>query len=211
MAGLLALLPLTLTIAVTFWLGTAIHRYVGPGSYLGRGLRKLGLNFATTDEMAYIVGAVLALVLIYLLGLLVQAGLKHRLHALSDHAMNRIPLVSSIYEASKKIAMMFEPGDQEELKSMTPVLCTFGGPGGTAIPAFMPSADMLQIGGADYHVVMIPTAPIPLGGAIMCVPAEWVSPMDCGVDGLLSIYMSMGMSMREHLDKGASGSGESAA
>jgi uncharacterized membrane protein len=199
LAGFLALLPLVLTVAVTIWLGAMIHRFVGPGSYVGRSLRNVGLNFATSDEVAYVLGAVAALALIYALGLLVQFGLKNRLQALTDRAMKRIPLISSIYEASKKIAMMFEPAGKDDLKSMTPVLCTFGGVGGTAIPAFMPSADVLQIHGVDYRVVMIPSAPIPFGGAIMCVPVEWVTPLDCGIDGLLSIYMSMGVSIKEHL------------
>lgn len=53
--------------------------------------------------------------------------------------------------------------------------------------------------GVDMLIVMIPTAPLPFGGAIMCVPADWVRPMDCGIDGLLNIYMSMGVTMPQFL------------
>jgi uncharacterized membrane protein len=202
MAGLVALFPLALTIAVIVWLGTMIHGYLGPRSSVGGFLRKIGLNFVTSDAAAYLIGAVTVLGLIYLLGILVEAGMKSRWQALTDHALTRIPLVSTIYDAAKKIAMMVEPGDNEEMKSMTPVLCSFGGSTGTTIPAFMPSPEILKIDGRDYRVVVIPTAPVPFGGAIMCVPAEWVKLLDCGIEGLFNIYMSMGVTMKEYFSEG---------
>ncbi|MHC5016319.1 MAG: DUF502 domain-containing protein, partial [Planctomycetota bacterium] len=115
--------------------------------------------------------------------------------------LSHVPIVRTVYDAARKIGMMLEPRDKDELKTMTPVLCNFGGPGGTAIPAFMPSPEVLSINGRDYRVVMIPTAPIPFGGAIFCVPAEWVTPMNCGIDGLFNIYMSMGVTMKDYMDE----------
>lgn len=208
MAGVVALLPLALTIAVIVWLGTTIHSYLGPGSSVGKFLRKIGLNLATSDVAAYLIGAAAVMGLIYLLGILVEAGMKRRWQTWTDHALTRIPLVSTIYDAAKKIAVMVEPSDNEEMKSMTPVLCNFGGRSGTAIPAFMPSAEPLKIDGRDYRVVMIPTAPIPFGGAIMCVPAEWVKKMDCGIEGLFNIYMSMGATIDQFLSEGDDVSGD---
>ena len=72
----------------------------------------------------------------------------------------------------------------------------------------MPSAQPLRIYGRDYRVVMIPTAPIPFGGAIMCVPAAWVKKMDCGIDGLFNIYLSMGANIKEFLGAGDDAPGE---
>ncbi len=198
-AGVIALFPLALTIAVIVWLGTMIHGYLGPGSTIGGFLRKIGLRFATSDTSAYFIGAVIILGLIYLLGILVEAGMKKRWQALTDYALNRVPLVSTIYDASKKIALMVEPGGKEEMKSMTPVLCSFGSRTGAAIPAFMPSPEILKINGRDYRVIMIPTAPVPFGGAIMCVPVEWVKKMDCGIEGLFNIYMSMGATINNYM------------
>ena len=199
LAGLIALLPLVLTVMVTTWLARTIHQFVGPGSEAGGALQRLGLNFATSDEMAYALGILLVVALIYVLGLVVQSGLKHRWHSLVDQVVARIPLVNSVYSSSRKVASLFESAGEDELRSMTPVLCTFGGQGGAAIPALMPSSDTIRISGIEYKTVMIPTAPIPLGGAILCVPAEWLTPMNCGLEGLLSIYMSMGVSSSEHL------------
>ncbi|MOA55052.1 hypothetical protein D3C78_1787730 [compost metagenome] len=39
----------------------------------------------------------------------------------------------------------------------------------------------------------MPTAPIPVGGGLIYVPVEWVRPADMGVEGLTSVYLSMGL------------------
>lgn len=200
-AGVIALFPLALTVAVIVWLGTMIHGYLGPGSTVGGFLLKIGLRFATSDTSAYLIGAVTVLGLIYLLGILVEAGMKSRWQEFTDYAMKRVPLVSTIYDASKKIALMVEPGENEDMKSMKPVLCSFGSSTGIVIPAFMPSPEILKIDGRDYRVIMIPTAPVPFGGAIMCVPAEWIKKMDCGIEGLFNIYMSMGATINDYMSE----------
>ena len=82
---------------------------------------------------------------------------------------------------------------------MTPVMCSFGGAKSTCIPAFLPTSEILTIGGIEHHVVMVPTAPVPFGGAILCVRREWVTKVDCGIDGLFNIYMSMGTAMPDYL------------
>jgi uncharacterized membrane protein len=41
--------------------------------------------------------------------------------------------------------------------------------------------------------VLVPTAPVPFGGALIYVPVEWVRPAGIGVERLTAIYVSMGM------------------
>ncbi len=45
---------------------------------------------------------------------------------------------------------------------------------------------------------MIPTAPVPFGGAILYIPVEWVETADIAFDGLLNIYMSMGVTSSDY-------------
>ena len=75
---------------------------------------------------------------------------------------------------------------------MSPVWCFFGGKG-AAVLALAPSAQPIEIDGRNYLAVLIPTAPVPFGGALLYVPAEWVRPADIGVDALTGIYVSMGI------------------
>ena len=103
-----------------------------------------------------------------------------------------------MYDAAKKIVEMLEPNKSSDMQSMTPIMCDFGG---TNFPAFLPTSQTFAMNGTEYHVVMIPTAPVPFGGAIMCVPKDSVSPLDCGIDGLFNIYMSMGTMVPDYLKK----------
>ncbi len=189
MTGLLALLPIGLTAAIIAWLVGFIARLLGPSSMLGSLLKQVGWNIGPTDFGAYLGGALFVAILIYLLGLLVESGLKGRWERFTDGLSSRIPVIRTVYDASKKIVQMLEPNDSAEMRAMKPVMCEFGG---TSFPAFLPTAETFSLNGTEYHVVMIPTAPVPFGGAIMCVPRDSVSRLDCGIDGLFNIYMSMG-------------------
>ena len=40
---------------------------------------------------------------------------------------------------------------------------------------------------------MIPTAPVPIGGALLYVPASWIEPAEGAVDHFMSVYVSMGV------------------
>ena len=65
----------------------------------------------------------------------------------------------------------------------------------------MPSSERLEIDGNDYHVVIIPTAPVPFGGGLVFMPAESVKPADISVDGLMSIYVSMGVTAPQFVEQ----------
>ncbi len=211
-AGVLALLPIALTIMIIAWLAAIVHDFLGPGSTMGGLLKRVGWNFGTSDLGAYLGGVVFALATIYIFGILVQTSLRSLWSRWSDGLFSRVPVVSTVYDAAKKLVDMMEPQENVELQSMTPVFCRMGGEQGTGFPAFMPTSEVFMIGERAYHVVMIPTAPIPFGGAILCVPKESISPMQCGIDGLLNMYMSMGTTVPQHFanatDSGASGAQE---
>lgn len=198
-AGTLALLPLMLTVGIVVWMGSLVRGLLGPHSGFGRVLRGVGLAFVASDVVAYLIGLAAALGLIYLLGVLVEVGMKKRWQSFSDGLLARVPLVNTVYDAAKKIARMVEPHEESDVQAMTPVLCHFGDKGGTAFPALMPTSQPLRINGRDYHTVMIPTAPVPFGGAILCVPVERITRLDCGVNGLFNIYMSMGVTAPDYL------------
>jgi len=200
-AGLIAALPLALTLGAIVWLVDFIHRFFGPKSAFGQLWKSIGLQFISSETAAYIIGVLLTLILIYLLGLLVEAGMKYRWQATIDGIMEHLPLVRTIYNALSKLMRMFEQKEEAELKSMTSVICHFGGKGGTAVLALMPSSEIVHLNGHDYHAVLIPTAPVPFGGAILYVPVEWVEAADIEFDELFNIYMSMGATSSDYLNK----------
>jgi uncharacterized membrane protein len=75
---------------------------------------------------------------------------------------------------------------------MKPVWCFFG-ENSAAVLALAPRSEPVDIGGREYIAVLVPTAPVPFGGALIYVPVEWVRPAGIGVERLTAIYVSMGM------------------
>lgn len=193
------MLPFVLTIVFAIWLGVVFHKYVGPESSVGQWCSWIGLHFITSELGAYIFVFGFISLCLYLMGLLALTGFRNWWHRLHDQIWGKIPLIGTVYDAAKKLSSLFDKDANGQIKSMKPVLVKFGEPKGTVIPAFQPSPEIIEIKGVEYQCIMIPSAPIPFGGALFLVPADSVEEMDCGIDGLLNIYMSMGVTMPELL------------
>ena len=204
-AGALAALPLIATVVVMVWLGQLLLRWFGPGSAVGDVLSHLGLGLVDSVWLAYLLGVMVALAGVYLLGLLVNTGLAKAWQTAVQAALRRIPLVGHIYDAALSLADLLARKDQGELKSMQPVWLHFSGPGGVAVLGLLPSGQTVQVGGVDCLAVLVPTAPLPVGGGLLFVPIDWVSPADIGIEALTSIYVSMGATSAKHLPLGRAG------
>ncbi|MEQ1906138.1 MAG: hypothetical protein ABL888_18275, partial [Pirellulaceae bacterium] len=64
---------------------------------------------------------------------------------------------------------------------------------------FLVSPKKFLLNDREYQIVMIPTAPVPFGGAMMLIPAHLVVPANLSVDGLMSIYLSMGVTASDFI------------
>ena len=197
LAGVLALLPIAVTVFVTAWVASLIAGYAGPGSFVGRliiGLgASVGLDISPSSTAAYLLGLAIILGAIFVLGLLVESGLRSFISNSLDWLIMRIPLISNIYDLSKRFVSLVDRGDQGDLKSMRPVWCFFGGEGGAAVLGLMPSPEPVVIGEHSYLGLLVPSAPVPFGGALIYVPSEWVKPAEGGVERLMNVYVSMGV------------------
>ncbi|TVZ42087.1 putative membrane protein [Alteromonadaceae bacterium 2753L.S.0a.02] len=199
LAGLFAALPLALTIAIILWSADFLHHYLGPDSTMGRLFGTIGLNFVTSEISAYAIGVASVVLALYLLGVLVQTGLRNHWRGLISGLLARVPFVRSVYQTLSRIVTMFDSQEEAQYKSMQAVLCYFGGDrNGVAVLALLTSPEPVCMGGKDHFAIMIPTAPVPFGGAILYAPVNWVEKADFGFDGLFNIYMSMGVTSGDY-------------
>jgi uncharacterized membrane protein len=120
--------------------------------------------------------------------------------AMIDSLMQRIPLVGNLYDVTKRFVAIVDRKDQDGLRSMSPVWCFFGGEGGAAVLGLLPMPKPIMIGDQPYYVVLVPSAPVPVGGCLVYVPVKWVKPADFGVEALMSIYVSMGVTSPQTVD-----------
>jgi uncharacterized membrane protein len=193
LSGFILLLPVAVTAVLVIWLGTYIFAYVAPGSVFGNTLTAIGLGFTGSTVVAYLIGLVVMLVFVYTLGLIVESGLRARFSGFIDSSMRSIPVVRNVYDLTKRFVAIMDTKDADGLKGMRPVWCYFGGPGGAAVLALLPTPQTVELEGTLYSAILVPSAPVPVGGGLLYVPAEWIKPADIGVEGLMSVYVSMGV------------------
>jgi uncharacterized membrane protein len=191
-AGLLALLPLVLTLLLLAWMAKLVHVYLGPGSPLGRFFVLLGQPFVAHPALEYFAGFLLLLLVVYPLGLLVQSRLQKPLGRFVEASIRRIPLVGSLYALADRFVGLLDQRQGGDISAMRPVWCFFG-EGSVAVLALLPNPAPIDIEGSPYLAVLVPTAPVPIGGGLLYVPVDRVRPARIGVEQVTSIYLSMGM------------------
>jgi uncharacterized membrane protein len=199
LAGLLAALPLTATVFVFWWAVGLLIGAVGPHSAVGSVLVRLGLGVTGSEIVGYLFGVGIVVALIFGLGLLVEAGLQRGVARIFEGLLRRIPVVGTVYDLAHKMVGLFAQRDEDGLRSMSPVWCHFGGRGGAVALALLSTPQPVRIGDRACVALIVPTAPVPVGGGLLYVPQEWVEPADIGVEALTSIYVSLGVTSPQHL------------
>ncbi|MDP3083913.1 MAG: DUF502 domain-containing protein [Rubrivivax sp.] len=200
--GLLAALPLAATIAIFWWAASLLFRWFGPDSAIGGVMVAIGLGVTGSELVGYVMGVGLVAAAIFGLGLVVQAGLQHGASKVLGAVLQRIPLVRTVYELVTKMVGLFAQREQDGTRSMRAVWCHFGGPGGAAVLALLSTPKPIDLGGRNYLAVLVPTAPVPVGGGLLFVPEDWITPAEVGMEALTSIYVSMGVTSPQHLPPG---------
>ncbi len=189
--GTITLLPLVVTVALVAWLTGFLNTYFGPHTAVGKALENIGGT--------YLIGWLLVLGVIFVVGILMETALKHLWTACIDNQIKKIPIIGQIYGTTRQFTdLMKSGGGDDAMKNMSPVYCRFGG---TMFLALMPVADEFMVEGRAYRIVVIPTAPVPFGGAVLLVPTEDVLPANISMDTLMAFYVSMGASTGDFLPK----------
>ena len=110
-----------------------------------------------------------------------QRGLDRMVKAL----MQRIPVVRTVYDVAHRLVGLLSTPKDEGLKSMSPVWLYFGGlpaegeaASSTVVLGLLTTQAPVMLDGQPFHGVLVPTAPVPVGGGLLFVPAAWVVPAD---------------------------------
>jgi uncharacterized membrane protein len=169
-AGVLAAIPLAIVVYGFFWIEEHTQPLIEP--YLG--VRLPGLPI------------VLALIAVYLLGLLVTSFLGGLLLHLLDRLLEHIPGFRLLYRAWKDVVLLpkDKPGTFHQV-----VLVRRGDPEGLALG--FTSAEPLP-GEPDRWCVFLPNVPNPLTGRLVIVPREQCVPLKLSVVEAFKVLLSSG-------------------
>jgi len=180
--GLVAVLPIGLTVYLVYWLAVTAERL------FSRALKPL------LPESAYWpgLGLLAGLLVLYLAGLAVNAYVVRRALRLGDHVFERIPVVKTIYVAIRDFMRFFpSSGKGSDLKRV--VLVPFG-PGKAIGFVTAESAAALGLDGraADTVAVYLPMSYM-VGGYTVFLPRELLETTTLSVEAGMRIALMGGV------------------
>ncbi len=200
LAGVFAILPLVITVAIVAWVANFLKTILGPDTPFGQAIGRLG--YTTEGGLwAYLLGWVTVLGVVFLLGVAVEMGAKSLFQRVVEGIVHRVPLIGAIYKTARQLTGMLDRGEENELKGMSVVYCVFGKQNGAGFLALLVSPEIYRVGDQEFQIVLIPTAPVPFGGGLLFVPTDSIYPAEMSVDGLMSIYVSMGVTASQFMKR----------
>jgi len=195
LTGLAFLAPILLTAIVLTWVFGQFIAFVGPDSIVGQLLTAGGRLFIADGSnplLSFAVGVGLLVSVITALGFVVRDKAKQVLEEAVDGAIGRIPLLGNIYRPVAQLVRGMSGNRADEMSSMAVCRVVFGG--GIETVAFLASSETFDLGGGPCKLVLIPTAPVPIGGALLMVAVDKVHIIpDMKFDDLAKLYLTMGM------------------
>ena len=185
-AGLLALLPLLITILIVGFVVGKLNAWLGPGSAFGVWLA----GFYPHVALSYGVSLAAALVLILLVGVLAKRMTGWRVTRLLDSLIARIPLINKVYKSVEQIVgLMSKQGGTEAAALSNVVLAQIAN---VRVLGMLSSPDPVVIEGEPHFIVYFPSTPIPASGQNVLVPCKNVEDVDVTVEELTKILFSLG-------------------
>lgn len=169
LAGTFAIIPIAVTVAVVVYVENLTY---GP-------LRGTAIGY-------HGVGLLLALVLIYVAGLIVSSVAGRFFLRLFDRAMGRVPVLRELYKAWKQVS--FTPGGGEGIYAK--VVLVPDGRGLQHVLAFSSGEPVTP--DADTVAVFVPNAPNPVTGRVAFVHRRDLVPTGLSVEDAFKVLLSSG-------------------
>ena len=179
--GLVALLPIGLTVYLVYWLAVATEKL------FSRVLRLVIPDSAYWPGLGLVAG----LVVLYLAGLAVNAYVVRRALRLSDELFARIPVVKTIYVAIRDFMTFFpSAGKGSDLKRV--VLVPFGPGKAIGFVTAESSAALGVAAGDDLVAVYLPMSYM-IGGYTVFLPRGVIEPTSLSVEAGMRLALMGGV------------------
>jgi uncharacterized membrane protein len=181
--GLAAVVPVGLTFGLVYWLGVSIERVLRP------------VITAMVPEQYYWpgMGLVTGLVLLFFIGLAVNAWLVRRLLNVGENVLERIPLIKSIYGALRDFMDYFSTTQQhKDLKQVVMVSLNEA-----HLIGFLTSehvTDMPVFSQSDDIVAVYLPMSYQVGGYTVYLPRSRVEPLDMSIEDAMRRVLTAGLS-----------------
>lgn len=180
-AGFIALLPVVLTIYLLYWVAMASEDVMGNA-----------LRYVLPDEFYFPgLGMLIGLIVVFIVGLLMNAYLVRRLFMFAEQILYRLPLVKSVYRAFRDFFDFFSPG-KKGLGQVVAV--TFNG---MELVGFVTQDDPARLPPSfrdrDSVLVYLPMSYM-VGGYTILVPRKDLRPLKMTREEAMQFVLTAGIS-----------------
>lgn len=193
LTGLLAWLPLTLTIWVLLWLVGLLDAIFG-GLLTGLAALTSDSTGDLIEQLRHIpgLGVVLVFSVLLVTGALVSNVAGSWLLKQWDKLFTNIPIVKSIYNSVKKVSDTLFSSNGNAFRKAMLIQYPRAGSWTIAFQTGTPGGEVAEHLGSDYISVYVPTTPNPTSGFFLMLPRAEVIELNMSVDQALTYVISMG-------------------
>ena len=186
LAGLVVWLPILVTFAVIRFIVELLdhsmallpHAYQ-PEQWIGFHLPGLGVIFS--------------FFLLFITGFFVTNFMGQRLMSWSESLLERIPLVRSIYNATKQVIQAVLSTNSQAFRKVLLIEYPRKGMWTLAFQTGLVGSEIEHHTGEPMLCIFVPTTPNPTGGFLMMLPKSDVIELSMSVDNALKFIISLGV------------------
>jgi uncharacterized membrane protein len=182
MKGLAAVLPISLTIYVVWWLARSAESL----------MHGLITSFISPADYRPGMGILAGLLVLFAAGSLVNAYIVRRALSVWEELLGRIPLVKTVYGAVRDVTRLL-PSSENKRDLQSVVVWHVGEARmlGFVTRDHLPELEK-QAGGVDLVAVYFPLSYM-LGGVTLYLPKHAVEPIDMSVEAAMRLALTGGM------------------
>lgn len=191
LTGLAAILPIVITLALLWWLGSTAERVLG------------GLLQAILPDLLYFpgLGIFAGIGLVLVVGVLLRAYVVRWLFDWMERLMERIPVVKTIHGTVRDVTKLLS-GDIKEQFGQA-VLVNLPGTD-LKLVGFVTREDFAglpdNLGGDDTVAVYMPMS-YQIGGYTLMLPRSRIEPLDLSLEDAMRYALTAGVSARKENNK----------
>ncbi len=183
--GLVTMLPIVLSLYFIYWF--FIKAEVLMKDFLGW----------LFPHLPYVtgMGVTLGFVLIFILGIIMGHVFVQRLFRWAENLMESVPIMKSIYTATKDLMQFFAPSE----KGKTQKVVIIGRPGEESDRIGFLTNSSVNIEGLEGRVAVYMPMSYQIGGYTVFVPKSWVREVDLSVEEAMRSALTAWMQQKDGL------------
>ncbi len=186
LAGLVVWLPIIVTLIVVRFIVDLLDKSIALLPYAYQPQQLFGLHFPG-------VGVIFSLLLLFITGLIATNFLGQRIMRWSEAVLDRIPLVRSIYSATKQVMETVFSSNSQAFRKVLLIEYPRKGLWTIAFQTGVANHEVSEHTGEDMLSVFVPTTPNPTSGFLMMVAKSSATELSMSIDDALKLVISLGV------------------